>query len=160
MKNKINYKGARIVVSVVREGATLMKLLDSPEAAYEYWQATVAAEPDYEPDKESVVVVCLNARMEPIAWNRVSLGTCAECSAHPREVMRAVIVSGAHAFVMMHNHPSGDPSPSKADEIVTRRIDQAAELLQIRFADHVIVGDRRGTRYQPYFSFREAGSIA
>jgi DNA repair protein RadC len=58
----------------------------------------------------------------------------------------------------MHNHPSGDPSPSRADEAITRRINEAATLLQIRLIDHVIVGEPSPGR-QPYFSFRECGLI-
>ena len=58
----------------------------------------------------------------------------------------------------MHNHPSGDPSPSSADEAMTRRITEVSGLLQIRFVDHVIVGEPAPGR-SPYFSFREAGLI-
>jgi DNA repair protein RadC len=59
----------------------------------------------------------------------------------------------------MHNHPSGDPSPSRADESITRRIAEGANLLQFRFLDHVIVGDPAPGRSE-YFSFREAGLIS
>jgi DNA repair protein RadC len=59
----------------------------------------------------------------------------------------------------MHNHPSGDCSPSRSDESTTRRVGEASNLLQIRFIDHVIVGDPAPGR-SPYYSFREAGLIA
>ena len=58
----------------------------------------------------------------------------------------------------MHNHPSGDPSPSQADRQLTRRINEGAELLGLKLLDHVIAGDERG-EVEPYFSFREMGLI-
>jgi DNA repair protein RadC len=67
-------------------------------------------------------------------------------------------MAGAYGFALTHNHPSGDPSPSRADEVFTRRMVQAAELLQIRFLDHVVIGEPAGGR-TPYYSFREAGVI-
>jgi DNA repair protein RadC len=55
----------------------------------------------------------------------------------------------------VHNHPSGDPSPSEADMRVTRRVREAAELFNLNFVDHIIIGARGEGRAQPYFSFRE-----
>ena len=69
-----------------------------------------------------------------------------------------MLAAAAYGFALMHNHPTGDPSPSRADEMVTRRLNEAADLLQIRFLDHVIVGEHAPGR-SPYFSFREAGLI-
>jgi len=125
---------------------------------YTYWQRVIATQPDHEPDKECVVAVMLNTRLQAYAWNLVSLGTVSESSAHPREVFRPVIAAGAHAFCLMHSHPSGDPSPSQADERVTRRMVECAELLQIRMLDHIIIGTPAPGR-SPYFSFREAGLV-
>jgi len=148
---------ARIAISVVREDSHQGDA-DTPEKLYRYWLDVIATQPDHEPDKETVVVVLLDARLYPFAWNRVSLGTVAESSCHPREVFRPVIAGGAYAFVLMHNHPSGDPSPSRADEIVTRRMVDAANLLQIPMKDHIIVG-RPSPGREGYHSFREAGLI-
>lgn len=147
----------RITVSTVRE-APCMFDTDEPEQLVRYWNEVIAAEPDYEPDKESVIVVMLTTRMRPFAWHRVSLGTVNESSCHPREVFRPVIASGAASFSMMHNHPSGDPSPSRSDEVVTRRMVEASKLLQIPLIDHVIIGERAPGR-SGYYSFREAGII-
>jgi len=131
---------------------------DSPEKLLEYWHSVIATQPDHETDKETLVVVMLDARLRPFAWHRVSLGTVSECSCHPREVLRPVIATAAYAFAIMHNHPSGDPSPSRADEIVTRKLVDAGELMQIRLMDHLIIGEPAPSR-SPYFSFREAGLI-
>jgi DNA repair protein RadC len=70
-----------------------------------------------------------------------------------------VITRGAYGFVLIHNHPSGDPSPSKADELITRRLLEAANFMQVCFFDHVIIGKPSPGRL-PYYSFREAGIVA
>jgi DNA repair protein RadC len=64
----------------------------------------------------------------------------------------------AHSFVLVHNHPSGEPNPSEADVRLTRRISEAAKILQIQLLDHVIIGQPMNGR-QGYFSFKEAGMI-
>jgi DNA repair protein RadC len=148
----------RITVTTVRETPCVFDA-DSPEQLFRYWTEVIATQPDHEPDKESMVVVMLTTRLRPFSWHRVSLGTVNETSAHPREVLRPVIVSGAYGFALMHNHPSGESSPSRADETVTRRMIDAAALMQIRFLDHVIVGEPAPGR-SSYFSFREAGIIS
>jgi DNA repair protein RadC len=71
-----------------------------------FWLEIIATQADYEPDKESVVVVMMNTRLRPYAWHRVSLGTVNECPACPREIFRPVIAAAAYGFALMHNHPS------------------------------------------------------
>jgi DNA repair protein RadC len=132
--------------------------MTTPEICAQVWKSVVEAEPDFEPDKESVVVFCLNCRMAPFAWHRVSVGTVSDCSCHPREVLRPVIATAAHGFIVMHNHPSGDPSPSRPDEIITRKLIEASALMQILLFDHVIIGKPSPGR-SSYFSFREAGIV-
>lgn len=129
-----------------------------PEASYCFWMDHIATQPDYEPEKESFCVICLNSKLTPYAWHRVSLGTLNETLAHPREVMRPVILAAASAFVIMHNHPSGDPTPSSADTALTRRIRECTELFRIPMMDHVIIGQPAPGR-TPYYSFREAGLV-
>lgn len=151
----------RIVLQRVVSEASLpynAHVMDDPTSAHEAWESIVATEPDHEPDKECVVVFCLDARLRPFSWHRVSLGSVSETSAHPREVLRPVIASAAHSFLMMHNHPSGDPAPSEDDIRITRRMIEAAELMQVRLMDHVIVGRPEPGR-EPYYSFREAGIV-
>lgn len=138
-------------VRVARERVAVASL-DTPEAIYAYFGPQMAHLP-----QEQVVVVAVDTRLKHMSSAVISVGTVSESSAHPREVLRPVIARGAYGFVLVHNHPSGDPSPSKADERVTRRLYDAAELLQVKFLDHVIIGRSAGA---PYFSFREAGMIA
>jgi hypothetical protein len=82
-----------------------------------------------------------------------------ELLAHPKEIFRPAISHSAYALVVVHNHPSGDVSPSEADTRLTRRIAEAAKILQIQLLDHVIVGQPLAGR-QGYFSFKEAGVIS
>lgn len=135
-----------------------MQAIDTPEKIHDFWLSVVAKEPDHESDKESVVVALLSARLAPFAWHRVSLGTLSESAAHPREILCPVLAAAAYGFVLMHNHPSGDPSPSRSDEIITRRVVDAANLMQVQFLDHLIVG-RPAPGRAPYYSFREAGMV-
>jgi len=131
---------------------------DTPEKIYEFFKQVVETDPGYEPEKEHVIVITLSTRLRATGWHLVSMGSVSETTCHPREILRPVIVRCAFSFVLCHNHPSGDASPSQADERVTRRLRESAELLQINMADHVIVGTPAPGR-SPYYSFREAGIL-
>jgi DNA repair protein RadC len=76
---------------------------------------------------------------------------------HPREVFRPAIAAGAAALVLVHNHPSGDPTPSEADIRVTRDLIRAGQLLKIEVLDHIILGRRTTERAKDYVSLRELG---
>ena len=108
--------------------------------------------------KESLRVVLLDTRLHLLRVSEISLGSLAECIAHPRDIFRTVIEHNAYGFILVHNHPSGDPSPSDADRRLTIRIAEAARILQVNFCDHVILGIPAPGR-SPYFSFKEAGII-
>jgi DNA repair protein RadC len=137
---------------VAREQVNL-KPLDSPELIYEYFGPQLA-----HLAQEQVMVAVLDSRLRHMGTQTISMGTVNESPAHPREILRPVITRGAHAFVLVHNHPSGDPTPSRSDESITRRLIDAAALMQVKFMDHVIVG-RPSPGRQAYFSFREAGIV-
>ena len=140
-------------VRVARE-QTQTAVLDTPERIFENFGPQMAHLP-----QEQVVVVPVDTRLRHLGTSVVSVGTVNESSAHPREIFRPVITRGAYGCVLIHNHPSGDPSPSRADEAITRRVAEAATLMQIRFVDHVIIG-RAAPGRAGYFSFREAGLIS
>ena len=127
--------------------------LDSPELVHELLAAEMRAL-----HKESLRVILLDTRYHHIATEQVSLGSVNESIAHPRDVFRPAVVASAYAVIVVHNHPSGDPSPSQSDHSLTRRLVEAAELLQIKLLDHVIIGAPAEGR-QPYFSFKEAGVL-
>ena len=129
--------------------------MNSPEAAFLLWQEVIAADPTHEPEKEHLVVALLNAKLRLIAYHVVSVGSLNEAIAHPREIFRAAILAGAYAFVLMHNHPSGDPTPSEADRRLTRRIQEGAEIVDIRLLDHIVIGTVEECR-TPFYSFRQS----
>jgi DNA repair protein RadC len=110
-------------------------------------------------DREWLRVVLLNAKQHLIKVVTVSQGSVNESLAHPREVFKPAIVHSAYSFIMVHNHPSGDPSPSEADMRLTRRILEAARILQLQLVDHVIIGAPSPGR-RSYFSFKEGGVIS
>ena len=108
--------------------------------------------------KEVVRVMLLNTKYELLTIEEVSSGSVNESVAHPREIFRPALIHCAFAIVVVHNHPSGDPSPSEADRRLTRRLVESAEVLGIRLLDHVIVGAPAEGKL-PYVSFRELGLI-
>jgi DNA repair protein RadC len=127
--------------------------LDTPVKIYELLGAEMR-----QLGKESLRVVLLDSKLRLLRIEQVSLGSLNECLAHPREILRPAVLHNAFAFVLVHNHPSGDPAPSDADRRVTMRMAEAAKMLQVNFFDHMILGSP-STEHAPYFSFREAGVI-
>jgi DNA repair protein RadC len=109
-------------------------------------------------NQEVLRVVLLDTRQRLITMIDVTKGGLNESIAHCRDIFRPVISFAAHSFILVHNHPSGDTSPSEADLRVTRRIGEAARILQIQLLDHVIIGQPMNGQ-SGYFSFKEAGII-
>ncbi len=118
----------------------------------------MATDPAFEPDKEHLIAVLLDTKLRPKAYHVVSVGSVNETIAQPRETFRAAIIAAAYGIVIMHNHPSGDPSPSQADHRMTRQMREAAGIIGIQLLDHVVCGDAEGGR-QPFYSFREGGVL-
>ena len=110
-------------------------------------------------DYESVRVISLNTKHMVLAVEEVTRGTLNESLFHPREALRPAIARQAHAVILVHNHPSGNPSPSDADLQVTRRMKEAGALLQIELVDHVILGAPRAGDEKAYFSFKNEGLL-
>jgi DNA repair protein RadC len=127
--------------------------IDSPELANELVGAEMRRL-----HKESLRVILLDTRYHLIRVEEVSIGSVNESIAHPRDVFRPAVVSSAYAVIVVHNHPSGDPSPSQTDHSLTRRLAEAAELLQIKLLDHIIIG-APSEQGAGYFSFKEAGVL-
>ena len=106
---------------------------------------------------EEFQVLLLNTRKRLIRAETISHGTLDTILVHPREVFRAAISGNASSIVLVHNHPSGDPTPSEADVKVTRDLIRAGQLLKIEVADHVIIGRATAQRTKDYASLRELG---
>jgi DNA repair protein RadC len=102
---------------------------------------------------EQFGLVLLDTKHRLLRTSIISVGTLDSSPAHPREIFRQAASASAAAIVLFHNHPSGDPTPSRDDVDLTRRLVQAGELMGIDVLDHVILADTR------YFSFREAGRL-
>ena len=99
------------------------------------------------------MTLSLSGAHEVIKVRTVSIGLLTSCPIHPREIFVGPILDRAYSLIVAHNHPSGDPSPSREDEQVTQRIAAAGTMLGIRLVDHIIFA-KRG-----YYSFNEHGKI-
>ena len=137
---------------VARERASL-ESLDCPAAIHEIFAPQLAHLPH-----ESLRLALLDTRLRATRFETLSQGTVNETVAHPREILQPALLHKSYGFVLVHNHPSGDPSPSRADRDLTRRVAEAATLMQVRFLDHLIVG-RPSNIHDAYFSFAEAGLL-
>ena len=103
-------------------------------------------------------VLLLDFKYQLIRIEEVAVGSLRGVMAHPREVFRPALMHSAYAIVVVHNHPSGDPTPSEEDKRLTERIIAVGETLQIVVEDHIIIGGMQAGRPK-YFSFKEAGDM-
>jgi DNA repair protein RadC len=99
-------------------------------------------------------IVMLDTKHRLIRTTVVSVGSIDSTVVHPREVFREASIAGAAAIVLFHNHPSGDPAPSRDDLVLTARLMEAGDVMGIAVVDHLIVAEGR------YFSLAEAGALA
>lgn len=95
--------------------------------------------------RERLKALILDARNRVRCVREVSVGTLTESLVHPREVFREAVAHSAAGIVLVHNHPSGDPSPSPVDITTTKRLIEAGKVLGIDVFDHIIIGDGRWT---------------
>ncbi len=102
--------------------------------------------------KEVFASVHLGSKNNILCVETVSVGSLNAAIVHPREVFKTALLSSAAAILLIHNHPSGDPAPSKEDIELTQRLKDAGELLGIRVLDHIIIGDH-------YMSFADSGLL-
>ncbi len=110
--------------------------------------------------QEQLIVIPVNSKNVPYGRFTVSIGTANAAIAQPRDIFRPVILSGATAFILSHNHPSGNPSPSTADINLTRRLREAGELMQLDLLDHIIIGEPEDDPGDKgYYSFCETGIL-
>ena len=106
-------------------------------------------------DREHFLVLLLDRKNAPIGLHTVSIGSLTASIVHPREVFKVAILANAAAILCGHNHPSGDPAPSREDRALTQRLVEAGKLLGISVVDHIVIGD--GTT--AYFSFADQGLL-
>ncbi len=132
--------GSEFKVMRLNEVPSVNDTCDNPEAIEQYLRPKLAESVVYRPDVENFIIVHLNTRKRPTGFEVICIGTLDSVHIAPREVFRAAIVMNAAAIVLVHNHPSGDPSPSQNDIHVTRKMVRAGQLLKIDVVDHVILG--------------------
>lgn len=134
--------GRRLAAQRLREGDAIR----SPEDVFRHFHSSLRDAPH-----ERFLVLLLDGRHRVIREVLTSQGTLTSSLVHPREVFRPALREGAAALVAVHNHPSGDPTPSPEDRQVTLRLIQAGKLLGVPLLDHVVVAERG------FASLREAG---
>lgn len=104
-------------------------------------------------DREHLVLLTLNTKNAINSITTVSIGSLNSSVVHPREVFKTAILTNASSIIMAHNHPSGDPAPSREDINITERIKEGGKLLGINLLDHVVIGDNS------YSSLKEKGLV-
>jgi DNA repair protein RadC len=103
--------------------------------------------------KEMFLTLHLDGKNRMVCLDLVSIGSLNQSIVHPREVFKTACLSNAAAILLIHQHPTGDPSPSQEDISITRRLKEAGEIMGIKVLDHIIVGDGA------YLSFVERGLL-
>jgi len=132
---------------IARRYRTGAPVMDSPGRTREYLTLHLGGL-----DHEVFGCLYLDNRHRLIVIEDLFRGTVDGASVHPREVVKAAIRHGAAACLLFHNHPSGQASPSQADELITQRLKNALALIDVRVLDHCIIGEK-------VFSFAEAGLL-
>lgn len=125
-----------VKLKMVRESSLLYKerRIKSPEGASLLFKQFLE-----EADREYFIVLCLDIKNQPTAINVCHIGSLNSSIVHPREVLKTAIISNAASIIVAHNHPSNDPTPSREDLEVTKRLIEAGKVVGIDVLDHLIV---------------------
>ena len=91
--------------------------------------------------KEHFISLHLDGKNRIVCMDRISVGSLNQSIVHPREVFKTALLSSAAAIILLHNHPTGDPTPSREDMAITRRLSEGGEILGIKILDHIIIGE-------------------
>jgi DNA repair protein RadC len=151
MADPISYRIPRQRLSLVRDGSlrSTWKQFSNSSDAFDFARERLYADAA----KEQFHVLMLDGKNRLIGVSLVSQGSLSISVVCPRDVFSPAIVSNSAAVIFLHNHPSGDPAPSREDRECTTRLHQAGILLGIRVLDHIVCGD------VDYFSFADAGCL-
>ena len=128
------------------------KVLNSPDRTGAYFMELLAGE-----KKEMLYQVCLDAKGKLLTCRCISKGSVAASPVSVRQVVENALYAGASTIILAHNHPSGNPAPSQADDTLTGRIRESAKLLGVRFLDHIIIGKPTATVQRNYYSYNSYG---
>jgi len=136
-------------VWLVQEGnvASAVRTINSPEDVVSMFENHFAGA-----DRENFAIAFLNRKGKVLGVNTVSVGGLHSSIVHPREVYKPAVIIGAASIILAHNHPSGDPTPSREDIEITKHLIEAGRIMGIDILDHIIIGDS-------YYSMKEKGMI-
>lgn len=135
--NRVSWK------MVKEESYEYFRKADEPEVVYRIASEILEGEP-----AENILVFALDTKLQIVGITNVSKGILDASILHAREAFRPAILANAAAIILVHNHPSGDPTPSDTDKSLTKRLEDQGVILGIKMLDHVIVGEKR------YYSFK------
>ena len=127
----------------------LSYIIRSPEDVMQIGKAFMRI---HEEPEEYMYMICMNTKNRVIGVFEISHGNVNSSIVGTREIFQKALLANAVSIILMHNHPSGDPSPSREDIEVTRRIVEAGKIIGIQVLDHIIIGDR-------YSSLKEKGHM-
>lgn len=153
--NGIGISKASMIMAAIELGKRMGRIsvynkfrINSPKDAVEYVMSEMRVL-----SVEELRIIILNTKKEVLNVKTITRGIIDGTMIHPREIFKVAIDEGAHCIILVHNHPSGDVTPSKEDIEVTKRLKASGELLGIPVADHIIIGDLK------YYSFLEEGKF-
>ena len=142
----------KIVYEAVSENTSAY--INEPSGVFNYMRDAFLDRPM----QEALFVLPLNSKNRILGRYMATLGTVNSSLVHPREVFHPVIATSASSFILCHNHPSGDPAPSRSDINITGQIREASNVMDIRMLDHIIIGDPSADPLgKGYYSFSDAG---
>jgi DNA repair protein RadC len=130
--------GLALAQELLCEELTTRSVFDTPTAVADFLKLHFAGQPH-----ESFVVLYLDSRHSLIAFEELFRGTLAQTSVYPREVLKRALHHDAAALIIAHNHPSGSPDPSRADELLTQTLKAALAMIDVRVLDHLVVAGAR-----------------
>lgn len=144
------YKGYKVQIQLIKENrpSYSVSLNKGPKAVYDLLKDDVELF-----DREKFLVAYVNRKHKVIGINEVATGSIAGLAVSPREVFKGALLCQASAIVLVHNHPSGDPEPSREDIALTDKLIEGGKLLDVQVLDHVIFGN------DIYYSFADQGLI-
>lgn len=139
-----------VSLRMVKETSLLYKdrSIRSPQDAYNLFKQFLG-----ELEREYFVLMCLDVKNQPTVINVCHIGSLNASIVHPREIMKTAVLSNAASILVMHNHPSGQPEPSREDIDVTKRLAEASRIIGIELVDHLVIGENS------FVSLKEKGYL-
>jgi len=131
--NRVNFVSFRLFEKCIVLYAA--RLIASPDDAAGFVRDFIE-----DADREKFIIICLNTRNEPTAVHTVAVGTLNSSQVHPREVFKVALLANSAGIILAHNHPSGDPTPSREDVEITKQLKECGDLLGVSVLDHIVVG--------------------